>query len=419
MPYSPRRSVPAKNARAAVFSPDFHYAAVLFRDSSEEHGLKWTLWDLDTGQAVFSFPAPSKGLLDFDFGVAISRDNRFLVQLCHGKPTFYKLPSGEIWTAPGVTDYPHDPDKGVVSRLARDLEGRLLVVVEDESKEGSIWELLSAKQIGQLPPSNAFGMWFLPGGYLLRSKLTRRIELRELPSGQLGRDLESNENIVHCELEFHCVAHTPDCDTVVRVFDETIEVWNTRSGKRREVDVAPRQALFFQQAVTISPDGRHVVFLGRHSREDDPAWLDWLLRFVGHHRHQGSEAVLYDLATNTETASFRVTVNKEFLDSTQPMAEFSLDGKSLAVPDLETLDIYDFPLHRPWLKIAGCAFAASASAWVLACLLGRCFGIARKRRAGCSPLINSNPPLPPEVGVPQNAFQARGIFASSRLSKIL
>jgi hypothetical protein len=97
---------------------------------------------------------------------------------------------------------------------------------------------------------------------------------------------------------------------------------------------------------------------------------------IGHVPRKGPELVLYDLTANAEIASFQ--------DAADPdeqliigRATFSLDGKSLAIAQGDTLDIYDFPLHRPWLKIGSYTVTASVIAWLLVYLLGRRF--ARQR----------------------------------------
>jgi hypothetical protein len=127
------------------------------------------------------------------------------------------------------------------------------------------------------------------------------------------------------------------------------------------------------QTVHTVLDGHYLIFLVKRPRQPNHPWLDWVLDQLGQLPKEGPELVVYDLTTNAEVASFRTWSDRELRQRWDPgFARFSLDGKNLAiVVHGNNLDIYDFPLHRPWGRIACCTLTAAASVWVLAWLLGR------------------------------------------------
>ena len=103
----------------------------------------------------------------------------------------------------------------------------------------------------------------------------------------------------------------------------------------------------------------------RSQRHSNPhPWLACLVNWLGI-KDVGFDMVLYDLGSETAVNIIRDV----------EWAQFSSDGSSLAVIANDTLSVYDFPLRKPWLKIATWGFAA-ASVWLLAWFVGR-----RRRRA--------------------------------------
>jgi hypothetical protein len=51
------------------------------------------------------------------------------------------------------------------------------------------------------------------------------------------------------------------------------------------------------------------------------------------------------------------------------LAHFSLDGSSLAISAGDRLDIYDFPLPRPWFQIVAYGSLMALGVWLCGCLL--------------------------------------------------
>jgi hypothetical protein len=365
MPYAPWRSLLVPQIRWAEFSPDFHYAAV----SGMKREDNWTLYDLTNGRALFSFPATP-----YVSDLMISRDN-LLAWLEKHKARFRRIPSGEQWEWESDTILPASRE------LQRDADGRLLVVVKDDSGY-SVRDLLSGKEVGTLPGDVDLlpgGCW--PGGCLHRTQDHKKIEVRELPTGQLRGELEFGElrSSTYGRLTPDPDwALSPDCKIAAMVSAGKVHVWDVRTGKRNQLDVpADHVCLNERFAPALSTNGSHLVFRVNRPPRTNPPWLDWVLARVGHVPRKGPELVLYDLTANREIASFEDTTADPDEDPYIGRATFSLDGKSLAIAQGDTLDIYDFPLHRPWLRIAGYALTASVIAWVLVYLLGRRF--ARKR----------------------------------------
>jgi hypothetical protein len=383
MPHAPRCSVPVQIVDYTVLSPDFHYAAVYYSDlhrGQDDLAAKWTIWDLTSGRSQFSFPVSQEKAIHWNgsYDLEFSPDNELVVEFDDGKARFRKVPSGDHWHSDTATIFADRANVSITSQLAKAADGRLFVLVLDVANKSSIRDLLSGKEVGTLPPWQDV---FFPGGCLRHNAEREKIEVRELPNGQLRRDLECSD----LELEFRKRglqvqpnwALTPDCNTAVQVSDGKILVWDGSDGKCRRLDVPVERIA--QHRVAISPDGKYLVFLVQRPRDPNHPWLDWLLDRLGQLPKEGAELVVYDLTTNAEVASFRDSpVPLAWSARDHGFAKFSLDGKSLAIVQGESLDIYDFPLHQPWGRIAGYALMAAAMAWVLAWLLGR--KTAQRRR---------------------------------------
>jgi hypothetical protein len=284
-----------------------------------------------------------------------------------------------------AANFPHDPDKGVTSNLASARDGGLVVVVQDGSKGGSIRDLLSGKEVGTLPRweglefRDGYDIGLFAGGWLQLVRDKERIEVRELPSGQLRGELELSESEFKARGPkrvpvFWCL--TLDCNWVVRSAAETY-ISDVRTGKRRRLEMPAARMALLDRCVGISPDGNFLLLLVNHQREPNHPWLEWLLSWLGRLPQEGQEVVIYNLTTSAEVGSFRDALDPEQFWWLPRFVKFSLDGKSVAVLHGKGLDIYDFPLHRPWLRIATYALVASVIAWLLVSLLGRCF--ARRR----------------------------------------
>jgi hypothetical protein len=378
IPYAPRRSLPARIAGSrpsAAFSPDFRYAAFVsseYRDEEKDRDEKCTIWDVPSGRALFSFPTPKRPYMADNYALRISPDNAFVVELHQGQPRFWKMPSGEPWSPELVANIPHDLFGGGVSHLETDREGRPLIVVREVWKS-RVRDLVSGKELATLPPE---GVWcdFFPGGFVRHLWEEEKIEIRELPSGTLRRELGLRD----CDfvrrgpwVRYHW-ALTPDLNTVALVVEDKIYSWDVRTGARRQLDVPSEQlptsgrSVSFQH-VALSPDGRFFIFRVDHPPNPKYAWLEHLLDWIGWPPRR-AELALYDLTANTEIVSFRLPSNPQGFSSGH--AKFSLDGKSLAIVHEDGVDIYDFPVRRPWPKIAACALVASGIVWVLGWLVG-------------------------------------------------
>jgi hypothetical protein len=191
----------------------------------------------------------------------------------------------------------------------------------------------------------------------------------------LRRELDFSDNT---DLWANCSwALTPDANTAALVCcNQKIQVWDLRTGRRRRLDVPAEHMMLFQR-VAVSTDGRYLTLVMDRPRAPNHPWLDWLMDRLGRLPKEGPELVVYDLTTNSEVAAFRNSPKPEPW-SYPGIAKFSLDGRSLAIIQGKSLDIYDFPLHRPWGKIAAYALTATAVVWVLAWLIGRKAALRRR-----------------------------------------
>jgi hypothetical protein len=345
----------------------------------EQLEIKWTIWDLNVGRSLFSCPIRKEDTKYF--WVEFSPEN-MLVEFHRGKPTFRKLPSGDLWMPEVAANLPYDPDKGVTFELASARDGRLLVVVPD-AKGDSVRDLLSGREVCTLPrskdseplePLERYRHGLFPGGWIQHIPNKEKIEVRELPSGRLRGELEFS----NAEFKTFCgVAGppywglTPDCNFMVRSGEENF-VWDVRTGKRRRLNL-PEHMMSLDHLL----HGNFLVLLVDRPPKPNHPWVEWLLNWLGPLPQDGPEVVLYNLMTGAEVASVRAPPDPELHYFHLPaFARFSLDGKSLAASHGTTLHIYDFPLRRPWLMIAAYALMASVIAWVIAWLLGR--GLARR-----------------------------------------
>ncbi len=129
-------------------------------------------------------------------------------------------------------------------------------------------------------------------------------------------------------------------------------IWDRDSAAFRALPAAD-EAFY----IWLSPDGR---FLAAAMDGGRPApWLTWLYDLLG-------------LTYETDRSHIAIID----VDSGQPVAwlpdasyaQFSPDGRTLAVSTTDNqVQLWDFPLHKPWGKIA--RFAVVAGLWVF--LLGR------------------------------------------------
>jgi hypothetical protein len=401
LPASPRQRLPLSKACWEVFlSRDARYAAVVDLVVEELHA---SVWKVDGAQQLFSFPMPK----DQDFGpycpdLAISPDNDFVVELDQGETRFRKIPSGELWEPPNKVQFPHDPEKGTYSRLACDARGRILVIVQDnwaanreeDGGPGSIRDLLSGDTLATLPKGWSDDSEIFPGGIVCDAWSEERVQVAQLPGGELRPELRSlpkkpsafgDEFEEMRLLNRDSWALTPDCKSLAFLWHDKIYLWD--SDRARELN-SPFQEIILHdrggapcgglgvdvrsrvRSAAISPNGRFLAFAASRKQEQHP-WLAWLRKWIGY-EPPAEEFVLYDLIAETEVASF--PKRKSYLRT--PM--FSLDGESLAVETGESMDFYDFPLRRPWAKIAACALAATGSVWLIGWFLGRRLRVLRR-----------------------------------------
>jgi hypothetical protein len=312
--------------------------------------------------------------LDNEFAhlFVISPDNQLLVALAKGKATYRKIPSGEFWQPDTRTDFPSDFPHGKWSELTSDARGRLLIVERSVFDPTAIRDLLSGKELGNVPAANAI-LARSPGGFLQYLDWKDRGEVRELPGGALVGILAGDEirqevilgdEGVAGPLNPSIVLLAPDCKTVAFVKCGAIELWDVPTNSKRLLDMTADSVRplgyveYGPPFAAISVDGGFVATMARRQKRFHP-WIGWLLDYLGWGALQ-NELVLFELNLGTEIASFG-TANRAY---------FSLDGKSLAIAG-DALDIYDFPLRRPWLKVAGIAFATAAGLWFLGWSLGR------------------------------------------------
>ncbi len=349
LPYQPRCSVALADpdntsVGDVVYSPDFHCAAIIKRTA-----LLATLWDLNVGQPLYSFPFKKPGGFYVGDCLAISPGSNFVVSFVNEKVTFRKIPFGELWTPEFPVDFSSDPRADHRSELAFDAEGRILVLVWDASNMGQIRDLISGKELQTCSLRKDHVPLFC-GGFF-EDLPDRKLIVRELPSGKKRGVIGSRP--LRAGTTTYCP--TPNCNTVAVIHDE-IEIWNVATERHRTLDVTGRH-------VAISPDGRFVAVATQLKRQPHP-WSDWLRNWLKLITPE-NETVLYDLSTDAPMASFAG-------DNT---SKFSLDGRSLAINDGKTLRIYDFPLRRPWAAIVGYASLAAAMVWLLGWIMGR-----RKKR---------------------------------------
>jgi hypothetical protein len=388
LPVSPRRSLPLPldDSRSVVLSPDFRYAAIINYELSltRQIHVQSEIWDLTSCRSLFSFPfekGPDGSAIQHS--LAISPDNKLVVEFPLDKPgrataKFRKIPSGDLWEPGAPIEFPIDVENGITSRLTIDARGRLLVAILDKSKPSSIRDLLTGKEVGTLPKwDSEWALGLVPGCNMRWVPNTGEIEVRALPSGDIRGHLPANllqgllpQREVY-SVYFNC-ALTPDCNTLAKIDDGKIHVWDVSS---RHYHFVNREA---SQFVGVSPDGRFLAsqrFLpGAWHPDPIPwavPWLDWLMpqpRRSSGEWVQQSEVVLYDLIAQAEVTSFGLNHANP---GHQNPARFSLDGQSLAIIGPDALELYDLPLRRPWSKIVGCALLAAASLWLVGWFLER------------------------------------------------
>jgi WD40 repeat protein len=108
-----------------------------------------------------------------------------------------------------------------------------------------------------------------------------------------------------------------------------VYLWDADQGFCRRVRLAEPPDSGFGE---ISPDGRRMVI---HPSHDPNPFLAWLL---SRSKGQTRASAVLDLESEREVATF----NDCYIDG------FSPDGKSLAVIRINTVELWDFPLRKPW-----------------------------------------------------------------------
>jgi WD40 repeat protein len=375
LPTVPRRSLHVSGwfiGGGIVFSPDFHFAAESFKKWDPKGDTFMTnLWDLNEGRVLFSFPFEQGNL--FIRKVAISPDNEILVEFKNGLVTFYKIPTGEKWKPP--IQFSDGPEFGKINHLAIDAQGRIFVVHSEKLKPISVHDLFTGKKLGSLPNENPRASFF-PGGVLWFDRDKELFRVRKIPSGEFHGEINLPKN-PPIAWGVSSAGISSDCNTIVvvetnlKTIQGMVRIWNVPTSNYRLL-VFPdgiESSRFF-----LSPNGQFVALHVFRKSHPNPV-LQWILPWIKP-GPEYDEWILYDLDNEKELISFP---SKNF-----NYVQFSLDGKSFAVRYENRLDLYHFPLPRPWTKIFGFASLAGALAMLLSCLLGfmyskQCFQITRKK----------------------------------------
>jgi WD40 repeat protein len=136
-------------------------------------------------------------------------------------------------------------------------------------------------------------------------------------------------------------------------------IWHTATGISRKLAVSAAHT------PALSPDGRYLAVLVNRS-DNSPPWLIWIRKWLNL-SPSGKAFVLYDLDAESAMASWSAE-HPAFRCSWK--AEFSPDGRSMALISNHSVTIYDFPLCRPWLTIVGCGLLTFGIIWVISQWLG-------------------------------------------------
>ncbi len=368
LPYSARNRLElpkdkTKYVRDVVLSSDFTKAIVCESKTALEDYIgkilkapgpnKASVFDVATGQRLFfrngNFEEGYSFRSRIHRRIAISPDNQYLVDVTSGKIKYYKIPSGESCEPDPNRRFPEKSEWTDVV-LCGDSQGRLLVVVNDTLEPNRIYDWHSGKVFSEgFPYADVF-----MGGFVELDNEEWVFQIRAFPTARLQGKVKIPEPIYAQFFNLTALATkglTPDCKTLVLV-NGKVHVWDVPSGTQRDLDILAEEFL------AISPDGRYLAVRNR-LRGDPHPWLAWLMNWLAINS-SGHDFVLYDLPSETVVTTIR---NADW-------AQFSLDGQSLAIITDDTLNIYDFPLRKPWLKIAVCGVTAAAIAGLLAWLLG-------------------------------------------------
>jgi hypothetical protein len=379
LPASPRSSlnrVTGRNHRhlmgAPVLSRDFCYALTI-QDAD------LVVWELGTSRRLFSIKDENRlGSHWFVF----SPDGQLLVEMPYqneegGEVNYRIVPSGEPWN-PSAKAKLLTHSETATSFLGTDIQSHPFVAE---------WKLWGPRAVRELEspdepittPASAF-IW-LTGGYLAFSAPYKVVEVRAWPEGTLYGALPANAihgvlgrlpeliEALPADALHSILGRLPELSdsvgllaengkTLALVRKDGIDVWDLPTATLRVLDMSHSNSMPCGISNNpfghISADGCHIATRAyRQGTQSSLAWLNCLFNALGIEKQKVGIA-LYDLTTARETAFFPES----------EWAQFSADGKSLAILVRDTLEIYDFPLRRPWFKIVGYGLAAAAGVWL-------------------------------------------------------
>jgi hypothetical protein len=358
LPYQQRCSVALAEQpgyrSAVIYSPDFHYGAIL--QLQRRHG--WVkdshFWDLRDGRSLFSIPFKKdigRSLYD---NLAITQNSEFLVGFTGEKPKFWKIPSGVPWEPETPIGFSGNPNSVLWNQLACDDQGRNLILVWEKSDQCKVLDIITGSELATVPVHREH-LLFFPGGILELLDLdgeipSSKVIVRDLPSGKKRGEVGPFQLIGSPFISNYSLA--ADCSRVAMSLNDDVTIWDVPTGRHRTLNVKGTWPI-------ISPDGSYLA-IPIYQKSQPNLWFDWLHNWLGIAPIE-FKTVLYDLRTDTEVASFP--------GNNTP--EFALDGHSLAINDEKTLRIYDFPLRRPWVAIVGYASLATGAVWLFGWMIGR------------------------------------------------